>query len=96
MHLCKHDKYKIIDDILAPKWSTDSVRINVDKVSPNVEHYIIRFVEPSPRKVYGWFYMSGKMIRRHKVYPNGRGRVYEVPLDKREEFVPNNKCNHEG
>lgn len=94
MKLCKHEPHKVIDDILAPKWSNKTIRINVEKVSPHIEHYIIQFVEDSPKKLYGWFYMSGKVIRRHKVLPNGAGKVYEVPLDKREEFEPDNNCIH--
>lgn len=94
MKLCKHQPHKVIDNILEPKYSTKSVRINVNKVTEYTEHYIIRFEKPGPQKEYGWFYMSGKMIRKHPIYPNGSGKVYEVPLSKREEFEPINNCEH--
>lgn len=92
MILCKHEPHKVIDNILEPKYSTDSVRINVTKVTPDIEHYIIKFVKST--KYPDWFYMSGKEIRKHPIYPNGSGKVYEVPMSKRESFQPNNKCEH--
>ena len=95
MQLCKHERHIVIDDIWEPKWSTKEILINVNKVLPDVEHYIIQFKNDSPKKVYGWFYLSGKVIRRHKKQRNGSGLVYVVPLSKREEFTPLQDCEHE-
>lgn len=94
MLMCRHQPHRVIRDIKAPKYSNKTVRINVDKVSPKIEHYLIRFSDGSPKKEFGWFYMSGKVIRRHRVVPNGRGRVYEVPLNKREAFIEDKDCVH--
>lgn len=94
MTLCKHQPHKVIDDIKDPKYSTNEILIATHKVLPHIEHYIIRFSSPGAEKDYGWFYMSGQMIRRHKTQRNGRGEVYVVPLSKREEFEPMNRCEH--
>lgn len=93
MKLCKHEPHLVVDWILDPKWSTNEVLIDVDKVGKH-ENVLIRFANLSPQKKYGWFYMSGKMIRKHKTQPNGRGTVYVVPLSKREEFEPIKQCGH--
>lgn len=93
MKLCKHQPHKVIDDIWEPKWSTNEILIHVDKVPKEVEHYIIRFKNKSPRDKYGWFYLSGKVIRRYKKQPNGKGFVYCVPMSKRESFIPIKNCN---
>lgn len=94
MTLCKHDNYKTISDIWEPKYSTDEILIHVDKVPRDVEHFLIKFSKASPADKYGWFYMSGKMIRRHRKQRNGNGEVYVVPLNKREEFTPQKQCEH--
>ena len=91
---CKHQRYKKIDWIKSPKWSTDEILINTEAVSPEIEHYLVQFTDESPKNKYGWFYMSGKVIRRHKTQPNGRGKVYVVPMSKREEFTPIKDCGH--
>ena len=90
---CRHEKHKVIDSIFEPKYSTDSVRISIDKISPDIEHYLIKFVKCN--KYPDWFYMSGKTIRKCPIYPNGAGKVYEVPMSKREEFTPIKKCDHQ-
>ena len=95
MKLCKHSSYRVLDHILDPKWSTKEILIEINKISPETEHYLIKFKNPSGAKKYGWFYMSGKMIRRHKQQSNGRGSVYVVPLSKREVFEPIKNCEHE-
>lgn len=96
LNLCKHAKYIKIDNIKSPKWSTDEILINVDRVHEDVEHYIIQFTDESPKNKYGWFYMSGKMIRRFRTQPNGRGNVYVVPMSRREEFIPiKENCGHD-
>ena len=94
MELCKHARYKVIDWIKDPKWSTDEILINTDAIDQNVEHYIIQFSNESPKNKYGWFYMSGKVIRRFHKQKNGHGWVYVVPMSKREEFTPIKKCEH--
>ncbi len=93
MKLCKHEPYKQIDWIKEPKYSTKEILIDVEAVKDD-EHIVIRFAYPAPQKEYGWFYMSGKMIRRHHTQPNGDIWVYVVPLSKREEFIPIKDCNH--
>lgn len=93
MRFCKHQHYVVIDDIMSPKWSTDEVLINRDKINPRVEHYLIRFTDDSPRKKYGWFYMAGKDIRNSKTQPNGRGVMYVVPMKKRQTWNPIKNCN---
>jgi len=95
LKLCKHQKHKVIDNIKSPKWSTDEILISVDRVPEDVEHYIIRFTDESPKKKYGWFYMSGKMIRRFHKQKNGRGEVYVVPMRRSEPFTPDKECNCE-
>lgn len=95
MRLCKHDKHRVIDNIRSPKWSTDEILINVDRIHEDVEHYIIRFTDESPKNKYGWFYMSGKVIRRFHKQKNGAGMMYVVPMSRREEFEPLKECNHE-
>jgi len=90
---CKHQKYKAIDHILEPKYSTDEVLISVAAVPEDVEHFIIKFKKCN--KYPDWFYMSGKMIRRHKKQPNGRGEVYVVPMRRSETFTPIKDCNCE-
>ena len=95
MKLCKHEPHKIIDWIKQPKWSTDSILINTRAITPDTEHYLIRFSDPTPWERYGWFYMSGDMIRKQHKKPNGRGEVYIVPLANREEFQPIKQCDHD-
>lgn len=94
MKLCKHKHHKVIDWILAPKYSNNTIRISVASVPETIEHYIIKFKDASPAKQYSWFYMSGKMIRSQPKVANGQGWVYEVPLSKREEFEALNNCEH--
>jgi len=95
MKLCKHQPHRVITDILAPKWSTKEVLINVNKVSDKIDHYILQFVEESPKKVYGWFYLSGRDIRSSKKQPNGSGEVYAVKLSKSTPFIPDKDCKCE-
>ena len=95
MKLCKHEPHKIIDWVKDPKWSTDEILINVDAISKDIEHYIIKFSNESPSKKYGWFYMSGAVIRKCKTQPNGHGSVYVVPMSSRESFEPLKQCKHE-
>ena len=92
---CKHRPHRVIDDIRSPKWSTNQVLISVDKISDHINDYLIRFSEESPKSKYGWFWLDGKVIRKSPTQPNGRGRVYVVDMDKREDFQPINKCQHE-
>lgn len=93
MKLCKHAKYKAIDHILEPKYSTDEILINVASVPEDIEHFLIKFKKCT--KYPDWFYMSGKMIRRFHKQKNGRGEVYVVPMNRKETFVADKECNCE-
>lgn len=93
MRLCKHDKHRVIDHILEPKYSTDEILINVASVPDDVEHLIIKFKKCN--KYPDWFYMSAKVVRRFRKQKNGNGMVYVVPMDRREEFEALKECNHE-
>lgn len=88
---CKHEKYKVIDWIREPKYSTNQVLINVDRVPENIKHYLVKFTDCN--SIPEWFYLSGADIRKSKIQPNGRGRVYCVDLSKRREFKPIKDCN---
>lgn len=91
---CKHEKYKVIDNIWEPKYSTDEVLINVERIPEDVEHFIIKFKKCN--KYPDWFYMSGKMIRRFHKQKNGNGMVYVVPMSRRETFEPiKENCGHD-
>lgn len=93
MRLCKHDNYRVIDNIWAPKYSTWQVLINVNKVSDNVEHYLIKFTKaPS---MPDWYYISREDITSGGQQPNGAGRVYTPSLSKLQPFTPDNHCEHE-
>lgn len=94
MRLCKHDSYKIVDWIKSPKWSSNEVLISTAAIHDDTENCLVRFTDPSPQKKYGWFYLSGKDVRSSPVRANGRGFVYAVPLDFREEFEPVLECEH--
>lgn len=94
MTFCRHASHRQITHIKDPKYSTNEILIDVGKVKPEIEHYLIKFASPGAAKDYGWFYMSGKVIRRAKTQKNGRIDVYAVSMDKREEFVPIKQCEH--
>lgn len=95
MKFCRHVNHRVINDIWEPKWSTREILINVDKIVDGVDNYLFMFSNESAQQKYGWFYLSGDTIRKHQIKPNGKGRVYVVPLSERESFVPINKCEHE-
>lgn len=91
--LCEHEEgLHLITHIKDPKWSTNEILIDTNEARH--QHLVIRFANESPKKKYGWFYMDGGMVRRHRKQKNGRIEVYVVPLDKREEFEPINICEH--
>lgn len=92
MKLCKHMPHKVIDWVKEPKYSTDEILIKTEAVSPEIEHYLIKFT--ACNKYPDWFYMSGKVIRRFHTQKNGNGTVYVVPMGKREEFIADNRCGH--
>lgn len=103
MKLCVHEPHRTLTHIKDPKWTTDEILIAVDDIKPSIEHYLIQFSNDkaiknfssvSAKEKYGWFYMSGKMIRRHKVRPNGGKEMYIVPMSKREVFEKVNPCEH--
>ena len=91
--LCKHAKYKAIDHILEPKYSTDEILISVASVPEDIEHLLIKFKKCN--KYPDWFYMSAKMVRRHKKQKNGGGEVYVVPMRRSETFTPDKECRCE-
>lgn len=95
IQFCKHKPHKIIDWVLSPKWSTDEILINVARIPENVNDYLVQFVDESPRKKYGWFYLDGKDIRKSKKQKNGHGEVYCVPMSKRQEWEAIKNCEHE-
>lgn len=95
MKLCKHEPHRTITHILSPKWSTNEVLISTDAVRPGIDHYLVQFKDESPKNKYGWFYLDRKTIEKSKTQPNGRGVVYCVSLDKRQEFEPITKCEHD-
>jgi len=77
---CKHEKYKVIDNIWEPKYSTDEVLINVERVPEDYEHFIIKF----------------KKCNRFHKQKNGGGMVYCVPMSRRETFEPiKENCGHD-
>ena len=103
VEFCRHQKYKAITHILDPKWSSLDILIDPYALDDNIEHYVIQFKNEEPteyseisaKEKFGWFYMSGKTIRSHKIQPNGRGKAYVVPLSKRKEFKPIKVCEHD-
>lgn len=92
---CRHTRHRTITKIFAPKYSTNEILINTLDIVPKIEHYLFQFSEETPKHTYGWFYLSGKIIRASKKQPNGRGEVYVVSLDKRENFNPLTECEHQ-
>ncbi len=92
--LCRHKIDRYITDILNPKFSTNEVLIDKNDVQ-GVENVLIRFSAEGSKERYGWFLMSGKMIRSHRTQPNGRITVHVVPLNKRQEFTPIKDCSCE-
>ena len=93
LKLCRHQKHKVIDHILEPKYSTDEILISVAAVPEDVEHFLIKFKKCN--KYPDWFYMSrNDIVKGTKKQPNGRGEVYCVPLSRRQEFTPNKRCEH--
>lgn len=91
--MCRHQPHRVIDWIREPKYSTDEVLIKTAAIYSDVEHYIIKFTDCT--KYPEWFYMSGKVIRRHHKQKNGGSEVYVVPMSKRESFEPITHCDHE-
>ena len=93
MKMCKHLPHKVIDDIWESRYHDDTVLIGTHKIPEHIEHVLIKFTKST--KYPDWFYMSAKMIKKHPTQKNGAGTVYVVPMSRREEFVPINKCEHE-
>ncbi len=93
MKLCKHATYKVIDDIWSPRYSTGDVLINVNKIMPNVEHYLIKFSKAPSYP--DWLYFSGKEIRKCKTQKNGSGSVYVVRMSTAQSFEPLKQCEHD-
>lgn len=92
MKLCRHERYTTIDWIKEPKYSTNEILIDKLAVDNGQEHLLIKFTQaPS---MPDWFYMSRKMVRRHRTQANGAKTVYVVPLSKREAFEQLKPCPH--
>lgn len=90
---CKHLPHTVIDDIWEPLYHKDAILISTAKVPQTAEHILIKFKKCNQYKE--WFYMSGRMVRKHPTQKNGNGMVYVVPMSKREEFTPIVKCEHD-
>lgn len=98
MKLCKHNGYKVIDNIRAPRYHDKKVLIGVYQLSKKNPDYIIRFtdIKKDGTKQYPQDrYISGKVIKQHKKESNGTIDCYAVPMDKLEiiEYMPH--CEHE-
>jgi len=92
---CKHQPHRIVDWVKSPKYSTDQILINVDALRGDIDHYLFQFSDEGPREQFGWFHLNKATIVKSKIQPNGRGKVYAVDLDLREDFIPLLNCNHE-
>ena len=90
--LCQHDNYTIIDWIHEPRYHDDRILIKTTAITSGTEHYLIKFTNSNKYK--DWFYMSKKVIVNSPTQKNGRGRVYCVPMSKRDTFVPDKQCKH--
>ena len=93
MELCKHANYKVIDWILEPKYSNNTIKIRKDAVSGDTKHYLVKF--SACKSMPDWFYLSYKDIKGGAVKTNGAIEVYEVSLDLKQDFTPIIKCSHE-
>lgn len=89
--LCKHDNYKVIDNIWEPKYSTREVLINKDKVG-DTEHYLIKF-QKAP-SLPDWYYLNRRDIVKRRTQRNGAGTMYCVPLNLLDDFKPVKTCEH--
>lgn len=89
--LCKHDNYRVIDWILAPKYSTKEVLINVDKIG-DTEHYLLKFKEAPAYP--DWYYINRRDIVNKRTQKNGSGMMYVVPLNLLDDFKPLTECEH--
>lgn len=95
MKFCQHTPHTVINWIKDPKWSTHEVLIDKDAVDLGEENVLICFTNPSARKKYGWFHYRKSVIQQHPTQPNGRIKVYVVPLSKRKPFAPIKDCDCE-
>lgn len=91
MRLCKHDIYKVVE-VWAPKYSTNQVLINVNKVSDKVDHYLVKFTKAPVLK--DWYYFSLHDIKKSSTQKNGAGNMYAVSMDKSQQFTPIKDCEH--
>lgn len=93
MQFCKHTAHKIIDDIWAPRYSTNDVLINVNNLKRSVDHYLIKFTKaPS---LPGWYYVDLKTLAKCERQKNGAGAMIVCPLSKLEDFAAQNECEHQ-
>lgn len=90
--LCKHEVHRVIDDIWQPRYHDRKVLINVNKIRPGIEHYLIKF---SKAPAYpDWYYLNSKSIKKGATQKNGNGEMYIVSLDELEDFKPITECEH--
>jgi len=68
-------------EIWSPKYSNDTVRIDVNKVAI---HNVIYFTKAN-HLIGKEFYITGEKVRQYPIKPNGRGKVYEVPMKELQE-----------
>jgi hypothetical protein len=92
MLLCKHQPYTVVDWVREPKYSTNEILLSKPRIDAAQEHLIVKFSACPSRP--DWFYLSRKVVRRHKTQKNGAGEVYVVSLDKSEPFNKQDKCEH--
>lgn len=92
MQFCKHTPHRVLE-VWEPRYSTKDVLINKNKISPTIEHYLLRFTKANSLK--DWYYFSGDTIRKSKEQKNGYGTCYIVDFSNPEIFNAPERCIHE-
>jgi len=87
--LCKHAG-AAVHNIYEPRWHDRRVLLKVTAVH---DHNIVQFSK-SPT-LPGWYYVSGKTVRKYSKQSNGRIDCYAVPLSEFVPFEPKLHCEHE-
>ena len=75
---------KELIEVWEPKYSNNTVRVNVNKVRMGENQLIFTKAPSMGDKIYVF---DGAKAKTCPIKPNGRGRVYEIPLDWLEEKV---------